>query len=270
KISSQFELILKQMLENTDAMIASLEITTIEERNRILQEWNSSKKSEPPQHFAHSQVMHWSVHAPDAVALVCGEKTLTYKELSRRAKQLAGYLQRREISSDKLVGISIERSIEMIVGILGVLEAGGAYVAMDPDYPEDRVQFMLKMSQPTILLTLNHLAAFFRRSDIEILCLDTDWHKVEIEGRENPAPLLEAENLAYVIFTSGSTGQPKGVQVTHRGLSNLRMAQSGIFKIDASDRVLQFSSLSFDASISDIIMALSAGAALHLFKHDTV
>ncbi|MEK8019804.1 MAG: amino acid adenylation domain-containing protein, partial [Candidatus Parabeggiatoa sp.] len=190
-----------------------------------------------------------------------------YRELNTKANQLAHYLQTLGVKPEVLVGICIERSIEMVIGLLGILKAGGAYVPLDPDYPKERLQFMLEDSKVPVLLTQNYL----RKMPVfqaKVVYLDSEWKQIATYSCENPVRRSGPENLAYVIYTSGSTGKPKGVLIAHQGLCNLAQAQIQIFSVHNDSRILQFSSLSFDASISEIIMALGSGAQLCLAKQN--
>jgi amino acid adenylation domain-containing protein len=217
-------------------------------------------------HFFEQQVER----TPEAVAVVFEEQQLTYRELNCRANQLAHYLRTLGVKPEVLVGICVERSLEMIVGLLGILKAGGAYVPLDPTYPQERLAFMLKDAQVPVLLTQQHLLpTLASHSSSARVCLDTDWPAIFQQSQENPIPWATLKNLAYVIYTSGSTGLPKGVLIEHCGLPNLAMAQIQRFGIRPGSRVLQFSSLNFDASASEIMMAL-AGATLFLAKRDTL
>lgn len=223
-------------------------------------------------HWIEAQVQQ----SPDLVALVWQDQTLTYDALNRRANQLAHYLRQQGVGPDVLVAVSLERSLEMIVAFLGVLKAGGAYVPIDPAYPQARRAYLLKDAQAPILLTQAHLVSTF--SDLgpdlgldletEVLCLDTEWAQVEPFATDNLPLVTTPENLAYVIYTSGSTGNPKGVLIPHRGLMNHCAAMATAFELTPQDRVLQFSSMSFDIIIEELYPALVTGATLVLRPDD--
>jgi amino acid adenylation domain-containing protein len=202
---------------------------------------------------------------PDVVALTFGkDEELTYAELNKRANQLAHYLQSLGVGPEVLVGIALVRSIEMIVVLLGVLKAGGAYVPLDPTYPSERIAFVIQDTHVQVLLTQQRLSGQIPASVAHLLVLEQVWETVIAQSAQNAQSQVEASNLAYIIYTSGSTGVPKGVQVTHRGLSNLGLTQADTFAIGPGSRVLQFASLNFDASIWEILMALLVGGSLHL------
>lgn len=203
---------------------------------------------------------------PGALAVIFRDQRLTYAELDFRANQLAQYLFKRGVQPETLVGICLERGIGAVVAILGVLKAGAAYLPLDPDYPPQRLSFMVADAKVSVLLTQRSLLPHFRtddRQDIgDFVCLDEDWPAISLEPPEAPDNRATDNNLAYVIFTSGSTGVPKGVLIERHGLCNMASAQLQVFGLKPGDRVLHFSSLSFDASVFEIFMAFRAGATL--------
>ena len=199
---------------------------------------------------------------PDAIAVALREARLTYRELNQRANQLAHYLRNLGVGPEVLASIWIDRSWEMIVGILGILKAGGAYVPLDIAYPRDRLAFMLDDCQAPILLTQHRLIKDLPASRAHVVFLDTEWEVIAQESGENPVNRATAENLIYVIYTSGSTGKPKGVTMPHRALSNLIAWQLRQTSLPSGSRTLQFSSLSFDASFTDMFMTWCSGGTL--------
>ncbi len=200
-----------------------------------------------------------------ANAIISEQESLTYKELNRRADLLAQTLRQMKVQPDSLVGLCVDRSIDMAIGILGILKAGGAYVPLDPNYPSDRLHFMLIDTQVSILLTQSWLVERLPRSQANILCLDReDPPAFGTPPNKESNLTVTADNLAYVIYTSGSTGTPKGVLVSHRGLCNVVEAQQQLFHLSQNSRILQFSSLSFDASIFEIALAFGSGATLYI------
>jgi microcystin synthetase protein McyA len=201
---------------------------------------------------------------PDNIAVVFGREQLTYRQLNNRANKIARYLQVLGIGPEVLASIYMERSVEMIAGLLGILKAGGAYVPLDPTYPSERVAFILEDTQTKVLLTQERLVESLPKHQAHVICLDRQEQEISQQSGEKPSSDVKPDNLAYIIYTSGSTGKPKGVMVAHRGLCNLARAQQEIFDVQPSNRVLQFASVSFDASVSEIFMALTAGATLVL------
>jgi amino acid adenylation domain-containing protein len=205
-----------------------------------------------------------SERTPDAVAVVLEDKCLTYRELNEQANQLAHYLLNLDVKPDVMVGICVERSLEMVVAILGVLKAGGAYVPIDPNYPLERLTFILDDTQTPILLTQQHLLQKVPATTAQAICVDSEWEIIACHSRENPAPKITIDNLIYVIYTSGSTGQPKGVMVPHRGIVNQLYWRQNTFGLSATDKVLQNISFSFDPSVWQIFWPLCFGGQLVL------
>ncbi len=205
---------------------------------------------------------------PDAIALISGNTHLTYDELNQQANRLAHYLRRLNVAPEVLVGLHFERSPAMIVGVLAILKAGGAYVPFDPDYPEERLAVMLGDSQVAVMLCQHPLASWFSAYPTKVVCLETDGERIAQEPAQNPEPLAIPDNLAYVIYTSGSTGRPKGVMIEHRALVNFAQAAGDAYGVVAGDRVLQFSSISFDHAVEEIFITLTQGATLVLRSPD--
>src|SRR5262249_8375078 len=193
---------------------------------------------------------------------------LTYAQLNARANQLAHHLSRLGVGPEVLVGICAERSLEMVVGLLGILKAGGAYVPLDPDHPAERLAFMLEDTQAPVLLTQQALRERLPANPARLVCLDGDWPQIDQEPDANLAALANADNLAYVIYTSGSTGKPKGVLVRHQGVINLALAQINSLAINQTSCVLPFAPLNFDASVWEIFATLLGGAKLCLASRE--
>ncbi|MDV2992590.1 MAG: D-alanine--D-alanyl carrier protein ligase [Chroococcidiopsis sp. SAG 2025] len=265
RMLGHFQTLLEGIVADPNRRLADLPILTAVERQQLLVEWNLTQQDYP------SQCIHHLFEAqadktPNAIAVVYKDEQLTYQELNYRSNQLASYLQTLGVAPEVKVSICVERSFLMMVGILGILKAGGAYVPLDPAYPSERLKFMLEDAQITILLTQQSLAPLLKGGwgDLQPLYLDRDWEIVAQQSGENINSGVTAANLAYIIYTSGSTGQPKGVLVEHGGLCNLAQAQIHTFDLKPEHRILQFASLSFDASIFEIVMAWAVGATLYL------
>ncbi|HEU4558504.1 MAG TPA: AMP-binding protein, partial [Longimicrobium sp.] len=206
---------------------------------------------------------------PHAAALVFGSESLTYRELNERANRLAHRLGRLGVGPEVRVGICLERGVELVVSVLAVLKAGGAYVPLDPAYPAQRLAFMLADSGVAVLVTRERLRPMLPgHPGTAVVAIDAGQDEIARESAANPDGGATAENLAYVIYTSGSTGTPKGVMVPHRGLPNLARAQAERFGIDATSRVLQFASPSFDAAVPELFDTFLAGATLVLAAAD--
>ena len=253
---------------NNGQRISELPLLTEAERHQILVEWNDTETDYPKDKCIHALFEEQVGKTPDAIAVVFEEEELTYWELNARANRLAHYLRALGVGPEVLVGICVERSLEMVVGLLGILKAGGAYVPLDPDYPKERLAFMLEDSRVPFLLTQRDLVSKLPEHRASVICLDTDWGTISQESEKNLLNGATSENVAYVIYTSGSTGTPKGTLITHRGLCNVSEAQVRTFALTSHDKVLQFSSLSFDAATFEIVMALRVGAGLCLGKRE--
>lgn len=246
-----------------------------EEWQRIVVEWNNTGAAYSEDQCIHQLFEAQVERSPDVVAVMYkgGDATnlssLTYRELNRRANQLAHYLQRLGVGPETLVGLCMERSPEMIIGVLGILKAGGAYVPLDPTYPEERLTFMLSDARTPVLLTQEHASAKIAPAEheMEVVFLDKDWHKIALESEENPVSGVMVENAAYVIYTSGSTGAPKGVVIQHQSLVNYTEVAIAAYALKPGERVLQFATLNFDASAEEIYPCLTGGATLVLRTH---
>ncbi|HZB45820.1 MAG TPA: AMP-binding protein, partial [Pyrinomonadaceae bacterium] len=255
--------------------LSELALLTEGERRQLLVGWNGTAADFPREACVHELFERQAAATPDAPALkyvgADGVTTeLSYRELDARADRLARHLGRRGAGPEQVVGLCVERSAEMLVGLLGVLKAGAAYLPLDPSLPRERLSLMLEDAGARLVLTQGSLSEKVRTSGAEVLLLDEGW-EATARGPHRDAPSgALPDNLAYVIYTSGSTGRPKGVAVTHRGLCNLVAAQTRAFGVGAASRVLQFASLGFDASASEIFMALAAGATLFLTDRDTL
>ncbi|HEY0734321.1 MAG TPA: amino acid adenylation domain-containing protein, partial [Herpetosiphonaceae bacterium] len=204
-----------------------------------------------------------------APAVQFGDQTLSYAELNRRANQLAHYLQRRGVGPEVPVALCLDRSLELVVAVLGILKAGGAYVPLDPTSPPDRLAFLLTDTAAPVLLTQQHLLSRFAHIDAlgdrpEAICLDADWPAIAHEPDHNPQVEVEPEHLAYIIYTSGSTGKPKGVMIQHGSLAHYNRSAHLVYGLEPKDRALQFASISFDASAEEIFPTLTSGATLVL------
>ncbi|WP_373530791.1 amino acid adenylation domain-containing protein [Nostoc sp.] len=278
RMLGHFPTLLESIVANPKQRLSDLSLLTEGERQELLIDWNDTKIDYPENKCFHQLFEAQVVETPDAIALnarsayalVFGDEQLSYKELNIRSNQLAHYLQKIGVETESLVGICVERSLEMIIAILGILKAGGAYLSLDPSLPQERLNFMLEDAQVLVLLTQEKLLKHFQDFSNPIICIDEDWATITQHSQENPTNCVTSDNLAYVIYTSGSTGKPKGVLIEHRGLCNLAKAQIEVFNLQPSNRILQFASLSFDASIFEIVMALQTGATLYLANKESL
>src|SRR5579864_1887552 len=236
------------------------------ERHRLLVEWNDTAVDYPLhiplQKFIEDQVER----TPDAVAVVFGSQHLTYRELNQRANQLAHRLRKLGVGPDVLVAVCAERSLELVIALLGSIKAGGAYVPLDPEYPTDRLQAMLLDANPPAVLTQAHLRDRVPLSNAKVTCLDNDWPDLAQENTENPNVELTGKNLAYCIYTSGSTGKPKGVLNIHEAIVNRLLWMRDQYQITSADRILQKTPYSFDVSVWEFFLPLITGATLVMAK----
>lgn len=259
RIAGHLQTLLEGIINNPQQTLAQLPILTSTERQQLLIDWNNTQQNYPDKCI--QQIFEEQVNNnPNAIALTHNNNQLTYQQLNEQSNQLAHYLQNLGVAPDVLVGICLEKSPLIIVAILGILKAGGAYLPIDPEYPKARSRFMLEDSQITILLTQKSL--FTQTWEHKLVFIDDN--AIALQNKYNPTSPVNAANLAYAIYTSGSTGQPKGVLIEHRGLTNIIHAQRQIFNLNPQHRILQFASISFDASIFEIVMALANGASLYL------
>ncbi len=264
--------LLEGVVANPEQPLAELPILTQTQQHQLLVEWNNTQTDYPGEYCIHELFEAQVERSPDAIAVTFEDQHLTYRELNNRANQLAHYLRSAKLSrSDSLgvkpevlVGICVERSLEMVMGILGILKAGGAYVPLDPAYPKERLAFMLEDAQISVLLTQQRLVPGLPKHEAKIVCLDADWKIIAQESQENLSTQLTFKNLAYVIYTSGSTGKPKGVTIQHNSLVNYVKTACLEYELKSSDRILQFASISFDTAAEEIFPCLVQGATLVL------
>ncbi len=264
RMLDHWRVLLEGMARDAGTGLLDLPILTPSERSRYVDEWSGSSTDYPRDRCIH-QLFEDQVRAtPDAVAVSFEGRQWTYAELNRRSNQLAHRLRDLGVGPEVQVGMCTERSLEMIVALLGTLKAGGAYVALDPDYPADRLAFMLGETGAPVLLTQENLAGRLPATDAHVIRLDADWESVAGESEEDPENLTTAENLAYVIFTSGSTGKPKGTCIPHRAVVRL-VVKTDFAELTRDEVFLQFATVSFDASTLELWGSLLNGARLAVF-----
>ncbi|WP_375511200.1 amino acid adenylation domain-containing protein [uncultured Nostoc sp.] len=245
-----------------------MQLLTEAEGHQVSVKWNNIQAKYLQHKCIHQLFEEQVEQTPDAVAVVFENQQLTYRELNERANQLARHLQALGVGPEVRVGICIERSSEMVVGLLGTLKAGGVYVPLDPRLPQERLAFMLLDSQVSVLLSQQMLLNKLPEHQASLVCLEQDWEVISQKSEENLVSSVKAENLAYVIYTSGSTGRPKGVLISHSSLANHCCTIQQKYKLDFNDRVLQFASINFDASLEQIFPTLIVGATLVLRDSD--
>ena len=279
RLLAHFHVLLEAVLMDPEKQIAGLALNTESEKQQILFAWNDTDRPAYRESMAMSLFQDLVHLQPDATALCFVETApeegglssrLSYAALDSRANRLGHYLRKQGVGPETLVGICMERSLEMIVSVLAALKAGAAYCPLDPAYPEDRLAYMIETSRIAVLLTGSEPPAALSRHGAQIICPNADW--IEISKEPNAALMYDAmpENLAYLIFTSGTTGKPNGVPVSHLGLVNMAYTQRESLRLSSASRILQFSSFSFDASVWEIFSALLSGAALFLTRRENL
>ena len=258
RLLGHFEELLGGATRNPDLPISKLEILTADERRQLLVDWNQTARDYPKDASVARIFEEQVARTPDAIALQYGERTITYRDLNTRANQLAHYLRGVGGGPKSCVGVYMERSIEMVTALLGILKAGSAYVPLDLSYPRERLQFMISDAQMPVILTESAHRAELPEG-VKTLCLDAEWELIRQQPKELPPESAGGDSLAYIIYTSGSTGQPKGVAVPHRGITRL-VLNTDYVKITPEDRIAQASNASFDAATFEIWGALLNGA----------
>jgi amino acid adenylation domain-containing protein len=268
RMASHFVRLLESIVTDPKQRLSELTLLTELERHQILVEWNATGTPYLTDKTFVQLFEEQVGQTPEAVAVICKGTNLTYAELNRKANQLASYLRELGVGPDALVGICMERSVDMVVGLLGVLKAGGAYVPLDPSFPMDRLQFMLEDSGAPILLTESALSDNLAGYKGKVVCVDSDWKRISIKSDVDLAPLSGVNHLAYVIYTSGSTGQPKGVQIPHRALVNFLYSMRRTPGLSSEDTVLSVTTISFDIFGLELFLPLVTGAKVVLVERD--
>jgi len=260
RMLGHFSTLLESIVSNPEQRLSDLPLLTSAERQQIVVEWNRTEVDYPRDRCLHEFIEEQAERTPEAVAVVFEDQQLTYRQLNERANQLAHYLQKLGVGPDTLVGICVERSAEMVLGLLGILKAGGAYVPLDPEYPRERLAFMLEDAGVPVLLTQAHLTASLPIHQARLVRLDADWPLISKESAGQVTSSVGAEHLAYMIYTSGSTGRPKGVLIQHQSLVNFLKAMEHSPGITEEDKLLSVTSLSFDISGLELYLPLIVGA----------
>ena len=268
RMAGHFGTLLESVVADPAQRVSELELLTEAERHKLLVEWNATEAAYPADKTLVQLFEEQVVRSPEAVAVTCKDTKLTYGELNRKANRLASYLRSLGVGPDVLVGLCMERSVDMVVGLLGVLKAGGAYVPLDPGFPIDRLQFMLEDSGVPILLTQAALAGDMSGYNGKTVCIDSDWGRISKQSDLDPKSLAGADHLAYVIYTSGSTGRPKGVQIPHRAFVNFLCSMQREPGLSPEDTVLSVTTISFDIFGLELFLPLISGAKVVLVERD--
>jgi len=264
RMAGHFRNLLMAIVADPDLRVSELTLLTEGERQQQLIHLNETQSDYPRDKCLHDLFEAQVERTPDRVALVFEDKELSYRELNARSNQLAHYLQSLDVGPDVLVGICMERSVEMIIGLLAIVKAGGAYVPLDPSYPKERLAFMIEDSQVPVLLTQQKVATELSEHDTNLICLDRDWEKIAKYSDKNPSNGCSPENLAYVIYTSGSTGKPKGVAIPHKTLINFLTSMAQEPGLSEHDVLLAVTTLSFDIAALELYLPLTLGAKVVL------
>jgi amino acid adenylation domain-containing protein len=273
RMMQHWQVLLESIVANPEQQVATLNLLTPEEQQQLAA-WNYPQVNYPHDLCIHQLFERQVAKTPEAIALIFEEQQLTYHELNQRAEVLAAYLRAIGVQAEVLVGVCVERSMEMVVGILAILKAGGAYVPLDPSYPIDRIGYMLSDAQVAVLLTqqslnLKELSAKFPQQSTKVINFEQIPTTFAPENNPTFANPVDSSNLAYVIYTSGSTGKPKGVQIEHRTAVNLLTAIAQEPGIKAQDTLLSVTTISFDIAVLEIFLPLIVGAKLVIVSRQT-
>lgn len=261
RMMKHFQNLLEAIVTNLEQPVSQLPLLTTQEKQQLLVEWNATQTDYPADQCIHDLFAAQVSQNSNAVAVVFGQQKLTYQELNAQANQLAHYLQKLGVKPGVLVGICVERSVSMVVGLLAILKAGAAYVPLDTEYPTERLAFIIEDTQISVLLTTQKLTDAIPKHQASVVCFDTDADAIALFSQQNPIAAVTPDNLAYVIYTSGSTGKPKGVAVTHRAVNRL-VINTNYINIEPTDVIAQAANYAFDAATFEIWGALLNGARL--------
>lgn len=264
RMLDHFAVLLEEAVTDPEQRISSMPLLTEARRRLMLAELNDTNGEYIDNVCIHHLFEAQAERTPDVTAVICEDQHLTYSQLNQRANQVAHYLRRLGAGPDSVVGLCMERSLEMVVALLGILKAGAAYLPLDSQYPQERLTFMIEDSRAQILLTQERLLNSIPRRQENLISIDTEWKTISGERDENPSSAVRPGNLAYVIYTSGSTGRPKGTMIQHESLVSYTETATAGYGIAHTDRVLQFCSISFDISAEEIFPCLTRGATLVL------
>lgn len=267
RFSGYLKQLIKEVVSDTSQLIKDVTILPESEKNQLL----SYNQSDETGEMSILEVFSQQVEkTPDKEAIVFNSQSLTYRQLDEQSNQLAHYLITKKVDQQALVGIQLDRSMEMIISLLAILKMGSAYVPLDPEFPESRIAFQLEDAGVSWVLTSSKYASGLKEQGCEVIALDLCWNEVLSSSSQATQVEVKPDDLMYIIYTSGSTGRPKGVLVEHKGLVNMTFALNRRFNMTKEDRILQFARITFDASISEILMAFFSGATLVLVEKETI
>ncbi len=261
--------LLESVVDNPGLSIDNHRLLDEESRKRIVHGFNQTELELPEVPCFHLLFERLANHAPRNIAIVFEDQEMTYGELNARSNQLAHYLKELGVGLDVLVGVYVERSLEMMIGVMGILKAGGAYVPLDPTYPEERIAFMIEDARMPVILTQDRLEARIPENEAVVICLDADWDEIARHPRQSPRTSVKGENLAYVIFTSGSTGRPKGVRIPRHAVLNFLVSMAREPGFTPDDVLLAVTTLSFDIHVLELYLPLIVGAKVVIASRET-
>ncbi|GAA2003259.1 amino acid adenylation domain-containing protein [Catenulispora subtropica] len=270
QLVEHFELALRAFVTEPDRVAAELAPLPAAEWQATVEDYNATGRSFPAGHCLHQLFEDQADRTPDGVAVRFGAETVTYRELDERANRVAHELRAAGVGRESLVAICVRRGVDMTVAVLGVLKSGAAYVPLDPEYPADRIEFMLADTAAPVVVTQTALLGVLPEFGGTVVCLDraVDAERIASRAGERPTSIASPENLSYVIYTSGSTGRPKGTLIRHRGIVNYIWWMATDFPLAEGDKVLQLAGLSFDISVYEMFWAWTCGATVVLGRPD--
>ena len=270
RLAGHFPTVLAGVTDAPEQRLAEVPVLTAAERHQVLVEWNATRANYSRQACLHELIEAQTQQTPEHVAVVYDGASLSYRQLNARANQLARYLQRQGVGPERLVGICMERGLDMVVGLLGILKAGGAYLPLDPSYPSERLRFMLEDVGVSVILTQRAVMDTLPAHQAQVICLDTEWERIAVESEEAPVNDVASHNLAYVIYTSGSTGRPKGVLGLHQGAVNRFHWMWERYPFAPGEVCCQKTSLSFVDSVWEIFGPLLQGIPTVIIPDDVL
>ena len=265
-----FELLIEAIIADPSQRISGLEMLSSQERDQLVLGWNNTQAEYPRNKCVHELFEQQAAQTPEGIALTFGAQKISYKDLNRRANQLANYLREMGVGPEVLVGVCLERSVDMVTALFGVLKAGGAYVPLDPTHPKERLGFILDETEAQVVLTHDHLADEFDGRQIKTVCLDRDYFSILEQREDNPVSGVDSANLAYVIYTSGSTGAPKGVQISHGSVANFLASMSKTPGLALPDSLISVTTMLFDIFGLELYLPLVNGAQVELLSREVI
>ena len=269
RLANHYLILLEGIVANPSSRISDLPLLTAAERAQLLVEWNATEAQFPRDKCVQDLFAEQARRHPDAPAVSFAGRMLTYAELNRRANKLARHLRAAGVGPEMVVGICLERSLEWVVGLLGIFKAGGAHASLDPAYPQERLAYMMRDAQVPVLVSTEALARGLSLHGTQVICLDSDRERIELHSDDDFEPVALPAHPAYVVYTSGSTGKPKGVVTCHEALLNLVWWHRTTFKVSPLCRASQVARMGFDASVWELWPYLTAGASVHIVDEET-